>query len=128
MKLLLKGMIINKAYSHNFLTLPRNSSILYNRKLVLWRRAGLKNNEKFVKYWERYRGKGKFKYMLIRCIIYTIVSWLTFIALILVEGNDLNQLTKVIHLFFGGLIGTAIVSPIVWDKNEERYYKLLENK
>ncbi|WP_207653601.1 hypothetical protein [Clostridium peptidivorans] len=88
----------------------------------------MRNNEKFIKSWGKYRKKGKSKYMLIRGIIYTIVSWSTFIAFILVKGNDLNQLTKYLPLFFGGLMGFIISSPIAWNKNEEKYHKLLKNK
>lgn len=88
----------------------------------------MRNNEKFIKRWEKYRKKGKLKYILTNIIIYILVYWLTCIIFIVINGYDFHRLTKYLPTFIGALMGYTIMSPINWNRNEKRYCNLLKNQ
>ena len=81
------------------------------------------DDEKFIKDWEKSRKKHKLKYVLYNFIINSIVTLITLIMCSIFVGGDLN-----LGLLCGLLIGDIIVLPYKWNGNEERYYKLLNNK
>ena len=81
------------------------------------------DDEKFIKDWEKSRKKHKLKYVLYYFIINSIVILVTSIIYSVLAGSDFN-----LGAFFGVLIGNTIVLPFRWNRNEEKYYKLLNNK
>ncbi|WP_315119896.1 hypothetical protein [uncultured Clostridium sp.] len=85
-------------------------------------------NEKFIKNWDKNRKKGKSKYILTSLIVLTILYWSIVTALIIGQGKELHQLTKYLPGFIGATTGCIVGSPITWNRNEEKYYKLLQNK
>ncbi|MEW9094618.1 MAG: hypothetical protein AB2417_06000 [Clostridiaceae bacterium] len=88
----------------------------------------MRNNEKFIKGWEKYRKKGKIKYILTSIIVLTIGYWSIVTVLTIAEGKELHQVTKYFPVFIGLIIGNIIMLPINWSRNEERYHKLLQDK
>ncbi|WP_315122458.1 hypothetical protein [uncultured Clostridium sp.] len=85
-------------------------------------------DEKFIKMWERYRKKGKSRYILTNIIACVIGTGLTLIVFTMLRWNDIYKVTRYFPLFLGLITGNIIMSPINWDRNEKRYNKLLENK
>lgn len=81
------------------------------------------DDEKFIKYWEKNRKKCKFMYVLYNFIINSIVILATTIIYLVVTGSDFN-----LPVFCGLLSGNIIGLPFKWNMNEEKYYKLLNNK
>ncbi|MBU5484408.1 hypothetical protein KQI86_08715 [Clostridium sp. MSJ-11] len=88
----------------------------------------MRNNEKFIKNWEKYRKKGKAKYILTSLIVLTIGYWSMITVLTIAQGKELNQITKYSPVFIGLITGNIIMLPINWNRNEERYHKLLQDK
>jgi hypothetical protein len=86
------------------------------------------DDEKFIKSWEKDRKKGKFKYVLYNIIIVSIVIFATSIIYTVVTGSDFYKLMISSPILFGPLMGTIIGLPFRWNRNEERYYNLLNNK
>lgn len=81
------------------------------------------DDEKFIKDWKKSRKKHKLKYVLYNFIINSIVILITFIMCSVFVGGDLN-----LGILCGLLIGDIFVLPYKWNVNEEKYYKLLNNK
>lgn len=86
------------------------------------------DDEKFIKNWRKDRKKGKFMYVLYNIIIVSIVILATSIIYIVVTGSDFNKLMISLPILCGSLIGNIIGLPFRWNMNEEKYYKLLNNK
>lgn len=83
-------------------------------------------DEKFIKMWEKQRKKGKRKYILNNTIASIIGTGLTLIVVTMVRWNDIYKVTRYVPLFLGLVTGNIIMLPINWDRNEKKYYKLLE--
>jgi hypothetical protein len=81
------------------------------------------DDEKFNKNWAKYRRKGKWMYILYNFIINSTVILATSIIYLMVAGSDFN-----LPVICGLLTGNIIGLPFRWNMNEEKYYKLLNNK
>lgn len=81
------------------------------------------DDEKFIKNWNKNRKRGKFIYALYNFTIYSIVVLATSIIIMVVTGSDFN-----LPLFCGLLTGNIIGLPFSWNRNENKYYKLLNKK
>lgn len=81
------------------------------------------DDEKFIKDWEKSRKKHKLKYILYNFIINSVLILITSIIYLVITGRNFNS-----GVFCGLLIGNTIGLPFRWNINEERYYKLLNNK
>lgn len=81
------------------------------------------DDEKFIKYWEKSRKKHKLNYVLYNFKINSMVILITLIMYSVFVGGDLN-----LGILCGLLIGNIIILPYKWKINEEKYYKLLNNK
>ncbi len=81
------------------------------------------DDEKFLIKWEKNRKKGKLKYILCNFTIYCVVYLATSIVYITVTDSNFN-----LPLFCGLLIGSIIGVPINWNRNEDKYHKLLRNR
>ncbi|GAA0725824.1 hypothetical protein GCM10008905_21790 [Clostridium malenominatum] len=88
----------------------------------------MSRDEKFIKSWEKERGKGKFKYMLASFIKFILAYWATIIIIIVVQGDDFQRLIKYLPIFFGCLIGFTVMLPLNWNRNEEKYKQLLSDE
>lgn len=60
----------------------------------------MSRDEKFIKSWEKERGK----------------------------GDDFQRLIKYLPIFFGCLIGFTVRLPLNWNRNEEKYKQLLSDE
>ena len=81
------------------------------------------DDETFIKNWEKNRKKHKLMYILYNFIISSIVILVFFIIYSVFTGSDFN-----LPVFCGLLTGDIIGLPFRWNINEEKYYKLLDNK
>jgi hypothetical protein len=93
--------------------------------------VNLKNTEKFIKKWEKVRQKGKFKFILIDCIIFSAISWAGFITMYIIDKGKFSPIyifTEYYYYIFAVVILGIIRSRLDWSKNEEKYNALLNNK
>ena len=81
------------------------------------------DDEKFIINWEKNRKKGKLLYLLYSFMTNSLVFLVTYLFCFVVLGSDFN-----LSVLSGYLIGNLIGLPISWNRNEERYYMLLNNK
>ena len=81
------------------------------------------DDEKFIRQWEKKRKKGKLKNFLCNFIIYGMVILATSVVYLVVTGSDFN-----LPLFCGLLIGNIIGLPVNWNRNEDKYNKLVRNR
>lgn len=81
------------------------------------------DDEKFIINWEKNRKKGKLLYLLYSFMTNSLVFLVTYLFCFVVLGSDFN-----LSVLSGFLIGNLIGLPISWNRNEERYYMLLNNK
>ena len=81
------------------------------------------DEEKFIKKWERYRKKGKLRYVLCNFTIYCVIYLATSIVFFTVTGSNFN-----LPLFCGLLIGSIIGVPVNWNRNEEKYFRLRKRR
>lgn len=81
------------------------------------------DDEKFIINWVKSRKKGKLLYLLYSFMTNNLVFLVTYLFCFVVIGSDFN-----LSVLGGFLIGNLIGLPIRWNINEERYYKLLNNK
>lgn len=85
------------------------------------------DDEKFIKNWEKNRKKGYFLYSLYNLLFNSISILAPFIIYAVITGSDFN-LSKFCWLLTGNIIGSIIGLFFRWNINEEKYYKLLNNK
>lgn len=103
----------------------------------------MKKDEKFIKKWEKVRKKGKINYTLtwglimgtstcIGSIMGIIIKiWITSKTFslnnreMLLFWDSLSYLVYFIGGFLGGLIGTFYIK---WDRNENEYYKIINEQ
>lgn len=86
--------------------------------------------EKFIKKWEKYKRKGKKKFVIYQSIIMgtgmftgSIIGWLLLGDLF----DVFKQFDSSLALMIGGIIGGAIGGILQWDSNEEKYNQLINN-
>lgn len=77
------------------------------------------DEEEFMKIWEKNTRKGKLRYVLYRFTINSIVILVNLV----VVGRGLN-----LPIFCGLLTGNIIGLYFVWNMNQEKYYKLLNEE
>jgi len=85
------------------------------------------DDEKFIKFWEKKRNKGKLKFVLYDDVIISIAIWFTSLIVIVVTDCDFSKLKNALPVFFGFLIGSTIGYPLRWNKNEKKYNELTKN-
>ncbi len=85
------------------------------------------DNEKFIKYWEKKRKKGKLKFVLYCDVIISIVIWFTTLIIIVGTDGDFSKLENALPAFYGSLIGTTMGCHLGFNKNENRYDQLIKN-
>ena len=94
----------------------------------------LNNVEKsFVRDWEENRKKGKLKYVLTTAALIGIAPLAGTVLGSLLLYNPINSysitryLPTYILIYLGGFVGGVIKSIYKWNKNEEKYSKLIHN-
>lgn len=87
----------------------------------------MKSDKKFIKKWEKDRVKGKPRFILINSIYISAIFLTVYTILTLLDGHDLRKVFS-LPIICGLITGCLIGSPIAWDKNEEKYNRLLKNK
>lgn len=90
----------------------------------------MKDKEKFIRNWEKQRGKGKLKYVLINAGLITapLLGGIVFGSIFLYSSPSAYSFAYYLPTYFftavaGVLIGT-LKSMYEWGKNEDKYIKL----
>lgn len=85
------------------------------------------STEKFIRRWEKYRRKGQGRYALINGILMGMGVSVGSMTSILITRKSFD-LYNHFGYFIGGFIGGVIGVLISWERNEKKYYKLLQDK
>ena len=88
----------------------------------------MKNNEKFLKNWEKNRQKRKSKFIVSNILIFSVTYWITSLILDINRGYGLSKLTDSLPMFIAMFIGGTVGINLNWYKNENKYSKLMRNK
>lgn len=83
----------------------------------------LRNDEKFIRQWQ----KGKLKYILINSTVYCIAYWIVAILYSVVTGRNISKLIDNLDIFVIGFIIYIIFLFRIWNKNEDKYNSLINN-
>lgn len=88
----------------------------------------MRNNEKFIKSWEKNREKGKIKYIVSNALLFVAIYWALTIIINVIRGDGLSNLFAYFDVFIVGLIGILVGLYTGWDRSNEKYDKLIGNK
>jgi len=91
------------------------------------------NTEKFIKKWGKERQKGKTKYILVMGLMMGLSGLTGFTISTLIFSkfyHIFNEYNKYgfIMFFISGFLGGIVGAEISWDRNEEKYYNLVNSK
>lgn len=88
----------------------------------------MKNNEKFIKNWEKNRQKGKTKYIASNILIFVATYWILTIIVDLIGGYGFSNLFDSFDTFIAGFVGASVGMYLSWYRNESKYNKIMKNK